>query len=75
MTTYLHPDLDILRTKLAEEGFAEVTPKGFSFVAVYSRGHQEILIDLSTEAFYEGIEVHFQFWPSSDLLERLGFPL
>ena len=77
MTTYLHPDLDILRAKLAEEGFEEVELMYDDYTLVYSKKLTSdwVAIDLPESEVYEAIEVHFDQSPSTALLERLGFPL
>jgi hypothetical protein len=77
MSTYLHPDLDLLVAKLQAQGFAEVPQIADDFTRVFKRPSVGtfIVIDLPEEEVYEAIDVHFSPAPPTSLLVELGFPL
>lgn len=77
MSTYLHPDIDQLRSALVAEGFKETPQMHDDFTLVYSRHGDLIVVDLPESEVYEHVEVHFHLATTLHvgMLQALGFPL
>lgn len=75
MSTYLHPDLDDLRARLSEQGFTEAEQWRDDFTIWYTRGKDELSIDLPQGEIYDHVSVNFHFDTGISLLTLLGFPL